>query len=156
MDHEHCTKLIKDAGDSIDIKIERYLGLFISVLLISYTAKRTKLKLSMKIIFSSLLKKNILLRKVFFLSIVFHLSSATILCHLCRGDFIVPNMDEAFPKKKDEDKNGNDKKSSVNIILLPWRKSYITIFIYNIDIVIPIVLYFCVPNRENVHIGFKQ
>ena len=24
MDHEHCTKLIKDAGGSIDIKIERY------------------------------------------------------------------------------------------------------------------------------------
>ena len=24
MDHDQCTKLIKDAGDSIDLKIERY------------------------------------------------------------------------------------------------------------------------------------
>ena len=44
--------------------------------------------------------------------------SVVIFYHLCRGDFIVPNMDEAFPKKKDDDKNGNDKKSSVNIMLL--------------------------------------
>ena len=51
--------------------------------------------------------------------------SITIFYHLCRGDFIVPNMDEAFPKKKDDDKNGNDKKSSVNIMLLT-RKNLIT------------------------------
>ena len=36
--------------------------------------------------------------------------SVIIFYHLCRGDFIVPNMDEAFPKKKDDDKNGNEKK----------------------------------------------
>jgi len=47
MDHDECTKLIKNAGDSIDLKIER-------------------------------------------------------------GDFIVPNMDEAFPKKKEEKADEKD------------------------------------------------
>merc|ERR1719510_1717910 len=53
MDHDQCTKLIKDAGDSIDLKIER-------------------------------------------------------------GDHIVPNMDEAFPKKKNDAKSDTDKNSSGN------------------------------------------
>ena len=40
--------------------------------------------------------------------------------NIFRGDHIVPNMDEAFPKKKDDVKSDKDKQSSV-------RNSLITI-----------------------------
>ena len=40
--------------------------------------------------------------------------------NIIRGDHIVPNMDEAFPKKKDDSKSDKDNKSSV-------RNSLVTI-----------------------------
>ena len=49
-----------------------------------------------------------------------------------RGDFIVPNMDEAFPKKKEEKEDEKD--SSVNFIScllrLKWSKKDNVLLIY--------------------------
>ena len=87
MDHDECTKLIKNAGDSIDLKIERYVDISSANISFANLNFKTKSFLSCYDIF---------------------------FYFLIRGDFIVPNMDEAFPKKKVD--KADEKDSSVGFV----------------------------------------